>query len=111
MQPETDITQMKKGILEFCVLLIISKERIYSSEIIKELVSTGLVTVEGTIYPMLSRLNADGFLKYSWEESPSGPPRKYYELSKSGQEKLESFKIAWGSISSSINLLLKKYGK
>src|SRR3954466_4706327 len=82
-------SQMRKGILEFCALLIISRGRIYASEILLKLKDADLIVVEGTLYPLLSRLRTAGLLDHSWEESKSGPPRKYYTLTDKGKEALK----------------------
>lgn len=85
-------TQMRKGFLVYCVLLICSHGNVYSSDIIKRLRDASLVVVEGTIYPLLSRLQKDGLLLHEWKESPQGPPRKYYRVSESGQKILAELK-------------------
>ena len=85
-------TQMRKGFLVYCVLLICSRRSVYSSDIISKLHKASLVVVEGTIYPLLSRLQKDGLLLHDWKESPQGPPRKYYRVSKNGQQNLEELK-------------------
>jgi len=104
---ENTKAQMRKGILEFCTLLIISRGRIYASEILKELKEANLIVVEGTLYPLLSRLRSEGFLEHSWEESKSGPPRKYYTLTESGKEMLKELKATWALLTKSINALSK----
>ncbi len=81
-------TQMRKGFLVYCVLLICARGDVYSSDIIGKLQDASLVVVEGTIYPLLSRLHKDGLLSYQWTESPQGPPRKYYRLTADGQKVL-----------------------
>jgi PadR family transcriptional regulator PadR len=81
-------TQMRKGFLVYCVLLICSHGNVYSSDIIKKLHNASLVVVEGTIYPLLNRLQKDGLLLHDWKESAQGPPRKYYRVSPSGQRVL-----------------------
>lgn len=98
--------QMRKGVLEFATLLAISRKERYSSEILDELKRADLIVVEGTLYPLLSRLNAAGVLKYTWEESPGGPPRKYYSLTPKGTEALAQLKDAWQTLSTSIASLL-----
>lgn len=103
---ESQSSQMRRGILEFCILLTISKERKYASDIIKELKSADLIVVEGTLYPLLSRLRQSGLLGYAWEESPSGPPRKYYELTDSGRTTLKQLEATWKNLSDSINRLM-----
>src|SRR5690625_7579114 len=81
--------QMRKGSLEFTILLIISQGEIYASDIIKELKALDLIVVAGTLYPILSRLNRPGLLNYSWVESEAGPPRKYYTLTPAGREAID----------------------
>lgn len=102
-------TQMRRGILEFCILLIISRGQTYASEILSELKKADLIVVEGTIYPLLSRLKNSGYLNYDWEESPAGPPRKYYSLTKTGQAVLEQLSKNWRMLSDSIGTLKKKF--
>lgn len=102
-------SQMKKGNLEFCILLIISKKEIYSGDILKELKNANLIVVEGTIYPLLSRLKNAGLLDYSWEESKSGPPRKYFKITNEGKDFLKKIKENWKDLNNSINSLIKKY--
>ncbi len=98
---------MRKGILEFCILLIISRKKKYATEIITELKSADLIVVEGTLYPLLSRLRAAELLTHTWEESQSGPPRKYYSLTPKGEETLASLKETWSTLTKSLNHLLK----
>ena len=86
MLAENTQTQMRKGILEYCVLLIISRGEIYASDIIAELKQAKLLVVEGTLYPLLTRLKNNGLLAYNWVESTSGPPRKYYVLTEDGKQ-------------------------
>lgn len=98
--------QMRKGMLEFCTLLIISRDKVYASDILKELKKADLIVVEGTLYPLLNRLKNEELLGYSWKESSSGPPRKYYTLTPNGKEKLEQLKATWESLVKSINILI-----
>lgn len=93
--------------LEFCTLLIIEKDKAYASKILSELKAANLLVVEGTLYPLLSRLKSQGLLDYSWEESRSGPPRKYYELTAEGKKTLAQLKSIWKELVSSINSLIK----
>lgn len=102
-------SQIKKGFIEFCILLIISKEEVYASTIIQILQEANLIVVEGTVYPLLSRLKREGLVEYKWVESVSGPPRKYFSLSKKGKEKLHKYQDSWKELSHSINLLRSKY--
>jgi len=106
---ENTKAQMRKGILEFCVLLIISKGEIYPSDIIKELKESDLLVVEGTLYPLLSRLKDGGLLEYRWEESKAGPPRKYYKLTEDGKKTLTALEKNWQKLSATIKSLVKKY--
>lgn len=102
MIAENTQTQMRKGILEYCVLLIISKGEIYASDIIAELKKAKLLVVEGTLYPLLTRLKNNGLLSYNWVESTSGPPRKYYLLTAEGKEILNKLDITWMELSYAI---------
>lgn len=104
-------SQMRKGMLEFCIMLLLSDGDAYASEIIKEMKEAHLIIVEGTLYPLLTRLKNDGILAYRWEESTSGPPRKYYSITPSGRLLLEQLKISWGEINHTINHLLDKHTK
>jgi len=86
---------MRKGILEYCILSIISKGEIYASDIIAELKKAELLVVEGTLYPLLTRLKNNGLLSYNWQESTSGPPRKYYKITAEGEEVLKKLDHTW----------------
>ena len=99
--------QMRKGVLEYAILLLIAKKKIYANEIISSLQNVHLVVVEGTIYPLLSRLKNSGLLKYSWEESKSGPPRKYYSITSKGQNFLDGCDTQWKILEKAINILKK----
>jgi len=104
---ENTQTQMRKGILEYCILAIISREEIYASDIIEELRKAKLVVVEGTIYPLLTRLKNNQLLTYRWVESASGPPRKYYALSDSGREVLNQLHDTWKELVFSVTTSLE----
>jgi PadR family transcriptional regulator PadR len=95
MNIEKTNAQMRKGVLEFCILLIIAEREVYASDIITKLKEAKLLVVEGTLYPLLTRLKNDSLLSYRWEESKSGPPRKYYEITDSGRTFLEEMKNSW----------------
>jgi PadR family transcriptional regulator PadR len=95
MNIEKTNAQMRKGVLEFCILLIIARREVYASDIITKLKEAKLLVVEGTLYPLLTRLKNDGLLSYRWEESKSGPPRKYYEITGSGRLFLEEMENSW----------------
>lgn len=95
MNLENTQAQMRKGVLEFCILSILSSREAYASELIQTLKSSKLLVVEGTIYPLLTRLKNDGLLHYRWEESVSGPPRKYYLITPLGEKFLEALRRTW----------------
>lgn len=103
---ENKRAQMRKGVLEFCTLLVLSNKRMYASEIIASLDKVDLQIGEGTLYPLLARLKNDGFLTYEWEESKSGPPRKYYKLTKDGENNLTQMKKMWKCVNKAINSLI-----
>jgi PadR family transcriptional regulator PadR len=96
---------MKKGLIEFAVLLIISQGEVYVSEILNKLTEAKLLTVEGTLYPLLNRLRIAKLLQYRWEESLNGPPRKYYFLTAEGSTVLKELRTEWQELVSSINFL------
>ena len=91
-------SQMRKGYLEYCILLILRKKAAYASDIISELKDAKMIVVEGTLYPLLTRLKNSKLLDYRWEESTQGPPRKYYEMTEKGIRFLEELEIAWDEI-------------
>ncbi len=98
-------SQMRKGMLEYCILLLLSKRACYSSDIIQRLKAANLLVVEGTLYPLLTRLKNDGVLSYQWRESTQGPPRKYYELTREGEQTLEVLQSAWDEIEATVAML------
>jgi PadR family transcriptional regulator PadR len=95
MNVENTQVQMKKGILEFCILHIISRGEVYASDMLEELTSAKIIVVEGTLYPLLTRLRKAGLVDYKWVESTSGPPRKYYTLTIEGKEFLDQLDSTW----------------
>jgi len=99
--------QMRKGILEFAILLLISKGKIYANDILKKLKDANLVVVEGTIYPLLSRLKNSELVDYTWEESKSGPPRKYYILTSKGKTFLNQCDNQWKVLENAVHLFKK----
>ena len=105
---ENTRAQMRKGILEYCILLVISRGKMYANDILKELKKADLIVVEGTIYPLLSRLKNSGLLAYKWEESKSGPPRKYYYLTEDGTNTMVELSKTWQQLNKTINNLLKQ---
>lgn len=102
MNLENTQAQMRKGILEFCILSILEKKEAYPSEIIETLKEAKLIVVEGTLYPLLTRLKNGELLSYRWEESPSGPPRKYYSLTKMGKTFLEELQGTWKELNDAV---------
>ncbi len=105
---ENTKAQMRKGILEYAILLTIARGEIYASDILKELKEDNLIVVEGTIYPLLSRLKNEQMLEYEWKESKSGPPRKYYKLTGKGTTTLHQLNKTWEELSQSVISLIKK---
>ena len=97
--------QMRKGILEYCILSIISRNDAYASSIIAELKAAEMIVVEGTLYPLLTRLKKDGLLSYEWRESTQGPPRKYYALTLDGETFLAGLDCAWNELSVTVGHL------
>jgi PadR family transcriptional regulator PadR len=105
MDLENTKAQMRKGILEYCILSVLSKNSCYASDIIKELKEAKVIVVEGTLYPLLTRQKNAGLLSYRWEESLQGPPRKYYELTSEGKEYLADLDKSWDELVESVNLI------
>jgi len=106
MDIENTKVQMRKGILEFCILQIISRGEVYASTMLTELTSAKIMVVEGTLYPLLTRLKNAGFLDYKWVESASGPPRKYYVLTEKGETFLAELQGTWDDLSSSVSQII-----
>ncbi len=105
MNIENAKSQMRKGMLEYCVLLLLKHRPSYASDIIQQLKNAELLVVEGTLYPLLTRLKNDGLLSYEWQESTQGPPRKYYALSPEGDQFLSGLEGAWTELSNTVNYL------
>ena len=103
MNIENTQAQMRKGILEYCILLIISQKDVYVPDIINKLKESRMIVVEGTIYPLLTRLKNTGLLSYRWEESLQGPPRKYYSITESGRLFLKELENSWEELTSAVN--------
>lgn len=99
---------MRKGVLEYCILALISRQEVYASDIITHLKDAQLIVVEGTLYPLLTRLKNDNLLSYRWEESKSGPPRKYYNITQEGMNFLSELNEAWLELVDSINRISGK---
>ena len=101
-------SQLRKGVLEYCILNILRKKDAYASVIISELKEAQMIVVEGTLYPLLTRLKNQGLLSYRWEESLMGPPRKYFSLTEKGRAVLEEMDIAWKEVVDSIEYIKGK---
>lgn len=107
MSLENTQAQMRKGILEFCILSILEKKEAYPSEILETLKEAKLIVVEGTLYPLLTRLKNLELLAYRWEESNSGPPRKYFTLTDEGKKFLEGLKKTWSELNAAVSTIIK----
>ena len=104
MTIENTKAQMRKGVLELCVLSIIAQEEVYPSDILNRLKEAKLIVVEGTLYPLLSRLKNAHLLNYEWKESTAGPPRKYYSLTENGTNFLDSLRDTWNDLNAAVNI-------
>ncbi|MBL4705106.1 MAG: PadR family transcriptional regulator [Flavobacteriales bacterium] len=107
MKIENTKAQMRKGILEYCILAIIAKKESYPSDIIEELKTSKMIVVEGTLYPLLTRLKNAEILSYRWEESTSGPPRKYYSLTTKGASFLSELTSTWSELHKAVSKITK----
>ena len=107
MKIENTTAQMRKGILEFCILSLISGRDLYTSEILESLKKGKMVVVEGTVYPLLTRLKNADLLQYRWEESTSGPPRKYYSITSKGESFLSELKQVWNELNKAVKNITK----
>ena len=108
MNVENAKAQMRKGVLEYCILSILSKNSAYASDIINKLKESKLIVVEGTLYPLLTRQKNAGLLSYRWEESSQGPPRKYYALTDKGREFLKELHLSWKDLVEAVNSINSK---
>ena len=108
MKLENTTAQMRKGILEFCILSLISGGDLYTSEILEALKKGKMLVVEGTVYPLLTRLKNADLLQYRWEESTSGPPRKYYSITHKGETFLAELKQAWNELNKAVKIITQK---
>ena len=108
MKIENAKAQMRKGVLEYCILLVIDGKPLYASDIIESLKGAKMIVVEGTLYPLLTRLKNSGLLTYRWEESTQGPPRKYYSLTDKGKEFLNELNSSWQELVEAVENLKKK---
>ena len=108
MNTENANQQMRKGVLELCILSIISEKEAYPSDMIKRLEQSDMIVVEGTVYPLLTRLKNMGLLQYTWQESKEGPPRKYFQLTPEGEVFLQELKESWAKLVLSVNNIIEK---
>lgn len=108
MKEDKNIRQFRKGVLELCILSVLSKQDAYVSDLIEVLKESKLIVVEGTMYPLLMRLKNDGYLTYQWVESKSGPPRKYYRISELGSEYLIQLENSWDNMSKIVTEIRNK---
>jgi PadR family transcriptional regulator PadR len=108
MDFENAKAQMRKGVLEFCILSILSKGDAYATDILNKLKESQLIVVEGTLYPLLSRQKNSGLLSYRWEESTQGPPRKYYALTEKGKEVLTELVASWKELIDAVDSIITK---
>ena len=109
MNIENTESQMRKGVLEFCILSIVRRGEAYPSDIIEEMKSAGIPLFEGTLYPLLTRLKNAGLLSYRWVESQSGPPRKYFSLTDSGTAFYYQLKSTWHEMVASVNMVTNNH--
>ena len=109
MNIENTQAQMRKGILEYCILLIIAQQDAYVPDIISKLKASKMIVVEGTIYPLLTRLKNTGLLSYRWEESQQGPPRKYYSITEQGRDFLKELENSWNELTSAVNSIKENH--
>jgi len=107
MNVENSKAQMRKGVLEYCILLMLSRKDAYASDIINQLKDAKLIVVEGTLYPLLTRQKNAGLLSYRWEESSQGPPRKYYTITEIGKSYIKELDKSWLDLVKSIELIRK----
>lgn len=108
MNIENTKAQMRKGVLEYCILSVLQHEDAYTNEILSQLKEAKMLVVEGTVYPLLTRLKNDGLLNYRWEESTSGPPRKYYGLTETGKLFLKELDQTWNELHEAVTLITNK---
>ncbi|HBG88279.1 MAG: PadR family transcriptional regulator [Bacteroidales bacterium] len=111
MKLENVKAQMRKGVLEYCILSILSGEDAYASDIINQLKEVEMIVVEGTLYPLLTRLKNDELLSYRWEESNQGPPRKYYALTEKGRDFLKELDRSWDELVEAVRMIQSKSAK
>jgi PadR family transcriptional regulator PadR len=108
-QQDALLAQMRRGTLQYCVLSLLADEERYGFDLVRGLAEMdGMVTSEGTIYPLLSRLRRDGLVESTWQESPSGPPRRYYKLTSAGRSALDAFRVEWRRFRDAVDHFVEK---
>jgi len=107
MNVENIQSQMKKGVLEFCILTIIDRGEVYPADIVEELKTKGMPVLEGTLYPLLTRLKKAGYLDYRWVESTGGPPRKYFSMNAEGKKFYNALEATWDELSAAVKRITK----
>lgn len=110
MNIENTQSQMRKGVLEFCILSVIQRGEVYPSDIIEDMKKANLNLLEGTLYPLLTRLKNADFLTYRWVESSSGPPRKYFSLTEKGAAFYKELQFTWNDMVNSVTTIIEKNG-
>ena len=105
MNTDNTKSQMRKGMLEYCIMLLLRQQPCYANDIISKLKAAEMIVVEGTLYPLLIRLKNQGSLTYRWEESPQGPPRKYYCITEDGRSLLTEMDLSWNELVETIKTL------
>ena len=108
MDIENSKAQMRKGVLELCILAVLNEGERYPTEILEQMKNADLLVVEGTIYPLLTRLKNEGLLNYRWVESTGGPPRKYFTLTADGKNFLQQLKTAWSEMNDAVSKIVEK---
>jgi PadR family transcriptional regulator, regulatory protein PadR len=108
MNTENTSSQMRKGVLEFCILSIIRKSEVYPSDIIDQMKASGLSILEGTLYPLLTRLKNSELLSYRWEESATGPPRKYFSLTEKGETFYQELQQTWKQLADAVHQITQE---
>ena len=108
MNTENTSSQMRKGVLEFCILSIIRKSEVYPSDIIDQMIAAGLSILEGTLYPLLTRLKNAELLSYRWEESATGPPRKYFSLTEKGETFYQELQQTWKQMADAVHQIIQE---
>jgi PadR family transcriptional regulator PadR len=108
MNTENTSSQMRKGVLEFCILSIIRKSEVYPSDIIEQMKAAGLTILEGTLYPLLTRLKNAELLSYRWEESATGPPRKYFNLTEKGETFYQELQQTWTQLADAVHQITRE---